>query len=892
MKVYHTIRYHSSNLTNPLRIDYHEFVFDKIREYINTHGKKRILTFVIGIAILASLALTVIIAQQQQTIRQRASETISSPFPTQTDDTLGEQRVATILVNFKDDISQPWTPEFIRGVIFDNVDSVNAYYKEVSYDKVFLKGDVFGWYTLPLESKVCNSTAEIEKSVLHNANINLNYRNFDRIIIMFPRSKFCDDWDGTGNVGKIEHSTKDGVLKLSIAHINGRANLGTIGHELAHNFGLEHANLYNCRPKIVEGNCFILLEGDPLSITNAGWTFHPNASQKEYLKWLDKSTVQEVTTKDTYTILPIESKETGIKALKIPVSLADDGSVREWYFLEYRQPIGFDRVTDAGFYSDLFGGLIIHYNPSKTTLGGSLVLDMTPETVSGFDNALRIGKTFVDPFGGTSFSVTSSTETKIEVNVNPTTKNCAATSPIINVEPTTQKGRPGETLIYNLIVKNQDNCKQHIFALSLGSEVGWGVKFDRRLVVAPEATSKAIISITSPTTANEGTYDFYVIVEGIDKKQFGSFKGTYIIPTPTPTIKPSPTPTPAPNLCTVCSADINKDGTVNYQDLSISNSCNNKVISGACLNADANKDGRIDTLDTSCVGKNFGKKCLQPTPTPTPIAVGINSGLIAYLKLDGNANDSSVNGNNGTVTGAIPTADRNGQENKAYSFDGANDKIIINKQLVSNYPFTFTAWTTFGDDGDGEIVGLYSGTNNNIQFQVGQDGRYFNMRARNPIVSTIFSTGQYPLNTWHHVASVYHSATKTELYVDGVLQGIGNASVPFPSSINRMVIGANQSTSQDYNGKIDEVRIYNRALSSDVIKALYQTNTFTADSCTVCGADINKDKVVNIQDTTVINSCLNKPITGTCANADVDKSGTIDVVDLNCAFKNFLKRCP
>lgn len=59
-----------------------------------------------------------------------------------------------------------------------------------------------------------------------------------------------------------------------------------------------------------------------------------------------------------------------------------------------------------------------------------------------------------------------------------------------------------------------------------------------------------------------------------------------------------------------------------------------------------------------------------------PSYVPLN-GLVAYFPFSGNANDSSGNGNNGTVNGAILDNDRNGIANSAYNFDGLSSNIII-----------------------------------------------------------------------------------------------------------------------------------------------------------------------------------------------------------------------
>jgi hypothetical protein len=65
--------------------------------------------------------------------------------------------------------------------------------------------------------------------------------------------------------------------------------------------------------------------------------------------------------------------------------------------------------------------------------------------------------------------------------------------------------------------------------------------------------------------------------------------------------------------------------------------------------------------------------------------IDLNNGLVAYYPFNGNANDESGNGKNGTVSGAVLTSDRFGNLISAYIFDGTNDYISANPVLpISN----------------------------------------------------------------------------------------------------------------------------------------------------------------------------------------------------------------
>lgn len=70
----------------------------------------------------------------------------------------------------------------------------------------------------------------------------------------------------------------------------------------------------------------------------------------------------------------------------------------------------------------------------------------------------------------------------------------------------------------------------------------------------------------------------------------------------------------------------------------------------------------------------------------------LNDGLVAYYPFNGNANDESGNGNHGMVTGAVLAADRFGNTNSAYNFDGASNIVVSNAEDLSLGTFTISVW--------------------------------------------------------------------------------------------------------------------------------------------------------------------------------------------------------
>ncbi|MCH8330898.1 MAG: PKD domain-containing protein [Bacteroidetes bacterium] len=209
----------------------------------------------------------------------------------------------------------------------------------------------------------------------------------------------------------------------------------------------------------------------------------------------------------------------------------------------------------------------------------------------------------------------------------------------------------------------------------------------------------------------------------------------------------------------------------------------------------------------------------------------ITQGLVAYYPFTGAAWDVSGNANHGYVYGSSLANDRFGIFNRAYDFDGANDYIKannINGYLGSSW--TVHAWvfpnTVTGNNPIICMEGYYGSGKKNFYLKYGhvdQNGQFsieFD-RASNQDNFRV-SSGYFPPNKWHHVVGVYNGSALL-LYVNGILVNseiVGHVS-PQTSSA-RLHIGTETSISQYFDGVIDEVRIYDRALSAAEVKVLYE----------------------------------------------------------------------
>lgn len=213
------------------------------------------------------------------------------------------------------------------------------------------------------------------------------------------------------------------------------------------------------------------------------------------------------------------------------------------------------------------------------------------------------------------------------------------------------------------------------------------------------------------------------------------------------------------------------------------------------------------------------------------------SGLLAYWPLDGSAVDASGNGHNGTVLGAQLTQDRFGQPNHAYSFTGGTDRIDFGTNIVVGLPnSSFSAALWFRATKGYRLFGDYWGTTTSgdeiyaIHFDIDQPTGYIDGGSRNypawPLDYTGFDAPpDVRSNGWHQLAYVMDGASVCSLYLDGVLR----TNLPYDASLNynsNAHWGAGDALFHNDGGKafagaIDDIRIYNRALSSNEVWQLY-----------------------------------------------------------------------
>ncbi|HTR81891.1 MAG TPA: LamG-like jellyroll fold domain-containing protein [Bacteroidota bacterium] len=225
-------------------------------------------------------------------------------------------------------------------------------------------------------------------------------------------------------------------------------------------------------------------------------------------------------------------------------------------------------------------------------------------------------------------------------------------------------------------------------------------------------------------------------------------------------------------------------------------------------------------------------------------------GLVAYYPFSGNANDSSGNSFNATIVGATLTSNRFGVANNAYSFNGDTSIISYGDILDSVFSapiaqFSVSGWAmtrTCGSMtyGGGFIIGKNGGGNlGPYQWNITHEDGVLYAAVFSDTLAQNYIALTSPMGTyqWFHFVLVFDGSQpemqRIKLYVNGdsssatVFQHIGTLGTTTVNSEQPLTIGAtyhaknSESSSNFYDGDIDDIRIYDRVLSGAEVQALY-----------------------------------------------------------------------
>ncbi len=236
------------------------------------------------------------------------------------------------------------------------------------------------------------------------------------------------------------------------------------------------------------------------------------------------------------------------------------------------------------------------------------------------------------------------------------------------------------------------------------------------------------------------------------------------------------------------------------------------------------------------VGLGLTASLMAQVPSYVP-----SNGLVGWWPFNGNANDESGNGNNGTVNGATLTTDRFGNVGKAYSFDGNQQNITTSSLISGSNELSLSYWVNIPINGGGCVLTQNQPTSPYLTLFQAQNIQGPNNSSVNSLYYTnantcqpgqgqqIWDTISSINNSWHNFIYTVDVNSDCKVYIDGVFSKSFNGSgFSFCTQTNgvsfRMGGKWVSNDPQWFKGKLDDIGIWNRALTQQEISDLFNGN--------------------------------------------------------------------
>ena len=447
----------------------------------------------------------------------------------------GAQRTLAILVNFQDKPSdKPWTTAQANSLVFGDASN---FFRENSNQQTWLTGDVAGWYTIAVNSTVCDGFAIEQKAKAAAQAAGYVLSNYERFLMIFPQNSACG-YSGMGQVGAMP----------STSWIHNSLTLRTVAHELGHNLGLYHARAMDCGDTTLGSSCTTQEYGDTLDIMGySGTVGHFNGFSKERLGWLSSGNLVNVSSAGSFSLKPSSATSASAKVLKIANGVDSSGAPR-YYYVEYRQPQGFDaQISNRGVIdaNNIFNGVTVRQaSPSNANSG--LLLDLTPGSnfIDMKDAALTGGRSFSDSGMTLTTQATDSNQALVTVDFNGgggSAPTCTRNAPSVSMTPGQSTWlTAGSSFDYSVTVTNKDSsaCAGSSFSLSAGKPSGWSTSLPGSLSLAPGASASVTLRATSASSAADGFYSISASASANAKSASGS--ASYVVSNPTTSSNSAP----------------------------------------------------------------------------------------------------------------------------------------------------------------------------------------------------------------------------------------------------------------------------------------------------------------------------------------------------------------
>jgi hypothetical protein len=390
----------------------------------------------------------------------------------------GVQNTIVIIANFTD-AAVTSTPSQIRDLMFTdpNGNSIDALFRETSFGNVGFSGQVVGPFVINYSTaSVCDYArwANAADAAATAAGVDLS--SYPRRLYVMPSTEMsvCGA-SGAGQVGG--SPTRAWMFNYTVSEI--------YAHELGHNLNMAHAS--TLANEYGDGTDDMGVEGSPLR--------HFNAPHMEQMGWMPPGNIVTVTQSGSYAVAALELSPMQAPAPQILKILKPDTG--DYYYLSYRQPLGFDSGLDPGYFNRVF----VHRYAGNYAAYNTYYLALLKDTSAFSDTTNGITVTQVS-----HASDRATVQIQISAGGTPT---CQRATPVLALSPPSQSGTAGSTRSYTVSLTNKDNayCSASSFSLADVIPSGWtGTLSPSALSLAPGAAGSATLALTSSATATAATF--------------------------------------------------------------------------------------------------------------------------------------------------------------------------------------------------------------------------------------------------------------------------------------------------------------------------------------------------------------------------------------------------
>jgi hypothetical protein len=227
------------------------------------------------------------------------------------------------------------------------------------------------------------------------------------------------------------------------------------------------------------------------------------------------------------------------------------------------------------------------------------------------------------------------------------------------------------------------------------------------------------------------------------------------------------------------------------------------------------------------------------------------NGLVGYWPFNGNANDESGNLNHGTVNGATLTADRNGDANRAYNFDGYSITLPISN-VIFQKDFSISIWVNASElktdyptflQGENCFFDLNFIPSKNFSYEKNGIGFSYTKGCQ---VGQYFSQVGIDVEIQKWMNIIVKSKNKiTYFYLNGQLVDIQEVESLDQGDVkgSYITVGNGFTHYQFFSGKVDDIAIYSRALNDSEIQSISQSDYILDKECNEISPSLTKDIV-------------------------------------------------